>query len=42
VKATIDKFLNINGTKSVDRYLAFRFVLLMWNNKVGMARNEKR
>ena len=39
VKATIDKFLTNNGTKSVDHFHK-RLGLVMWN-KVGMARNEK-
>ncbi len=38
VKATIDKFLNNNGSKSVD-YFHKRLGLIMWN-KVGMGRNE--
>jgi succinate dehydrogenase / fumarate reductase flavoprotein subunit len=39
VKNTIDKFLNNNGTKSVDHFHK-RLGLIMWN-KVGMARNEQ-
>jgi succinate dehydrogenase / fumarate reductase flavoprotein subunit len=39
VKEAIDKFLNNNGTKSVDHFHK-RLGLIMWN-KVGMARNEK-
>ena len=38
VKESIDKFLNNNGTKSVD-YFHKRLGLIMWN-KVGMGRNE--
>lgn len=38
VTATIDKFLNNNGSKSVD-YFHKRLGLIMWN-KVGMGRNE--
>ncbi|TCI92293.1 fumarate reductase/succinate dehydrogenase flavoprotein subunit [Tenacibaculum sp. M341] len=39
VRATIDKFVNNNGTKSVD-YFHKRLGKIMWN-KVGMSRNEK-
>jgi len=39
VKDSISKFLNNNGTKSVD-YFHKKLGLIMWN-KVGMARNEK-
>ncbi|WP_299713101.1 fumarate reductase/succinate dehydrogenase flavoprotein subunit [uncultured Tenacibaculum sp.] len=39
VRATIDKFVNNNGTKSVD-YFHRRLGKIMWN-KVGMSRNEK-
>lgn len=39
VKESINRFLNNNGTKSVD-YFHKRLGLIMWN-KVGMARNEK-
>ena len=39
VKETIDKFLNNNGSKSVDHFHK-RLGLIMWN-KVGMGRNEK-
>ncbi|MCF8322600.1 MAG: fumarate reductase/succinate dehydrogenase flavoprotein subunit [Flavobacterium sp.] len=39
VKATIEKFLNTKGTKSVDHFHK-RLGLIMWN-KVGMGRNEK-
>ena len=39
VKDSINKFLNNNGTKSVD-YFHKRLGLIMWN-KVGMGRNEK-
>jgi len=38
VKASIDRFLNNKGTKSVDHFHK-RLGLIMWN-KVGMARNE--
>ncbi|WP_299678395.1 fumarate reductase/succinate dehydrogenase flavoprotein subunit [uncultured Tenacibaculum sp.] len=38
VRATIDKFVNNNGTKSVD-YFHKRLGKIMWN-KVGMSRNE--
>jgi succinate dehydrogenase / fumarate reductase flavoprotein subunit len=39
VKDSIDKFLNNNGSKSVDHFHK-RLGLIMWN-KVGMARNEQ-
>jgi succinate dehydrogenase / fumarate reductase flavoprotein subunit len=39
VRATIDKFVNNNGTKSVD-YFHKRLGKIMWN-KVGMSRNEQ-
>jgi succinate dehydrogenase / fumarate reductase flavoprotein subunit len=39
VKASIDRFLNNNGSKSVDHFHK-RLGLIMWN-KVGMARNEQ-
>jgi succinate dehydrogenase / fumarate reductase flavoprotein subunit len=39
VKETIQKFLNNNGSKSVD-FFHKRLGLIMWN-KVGMARNEQ-
>ena len=39
VKATIEKFLSNNGTKSVDHFHK-RLGHIMWN-KVGMGRNEK-
>jgi len=39
VKATIDKFLNINGTKSVDHFHK-RLGHIMWE-KCGMARNRE-
>ncbi len=39
VRASIDKFVNNNGTKSVD-YFHKRLGKIMWN-KVGMSRNEK-
>ena len=39
VRATIDKLVNNNGTKSVD-YFHRRLGKIMWN-KCGMARNEK-
>jgi succinate dehydrogenase / fumarate reductase flavoprotein subunit len=39
VRATIDKFINNNGTKSVD-YFHKRLGKIMWN-KVGMSRNEQ-
>jgi succinate dehydrogenase / fumarate reductase, flavoprotein subunit len=39
VKETIEKFINNNGTKSVDHFHK-RLGHVMWN-KVGMARNEK-
>ncbi|MFM1945853.1 MAG: succinate dehydrogenase flavoprotein subunit [Bacteroidota bacterium] len=39
VKETIDRFLNNNGSKSVDHFHK-RLGLIMWN-KVGMARNEE-
>ena len=39
VRATIDKFVNNKGTKSVD-YFHKRLGKIMWN-KVGMSRNEK-
>ena len=39
VKDSIDKFLNNNGTKTVDHFHK-RLGLIMWN-KVGMGRNEK-
>ena len=39
VKSQIDRFLNNNGTKSVDHFHK-RLGLIMWN-KVGMARNEQ-
>ena len=39
VKDTIDKFLNNNGSKTVDHFHK-RLGLIMWN-KVGMGRNEK-
>ena len=39
MKDSISKFLNNNGTKSVD-YFHKKLGLIMWN-KVGMARNEK-
>jgi succinate dehydrogenase / fumarate reductase flavoprotein subunit len=39
VRQTIDRFLNNNGTKSVD-YFHKKLGLIMWN-KVGMARNEQ-
>jgi succinate dehydrogenase / fumarate reductase flavoprotein subunit len=39
VKTLIDKFLNNNGTKSVDHFHK-RLGLIMWN-KVGMGRNEQ-
>jgi succinate dehydrogenase / fumarate reductase flavoprotein subunit len=39
VKSLIDKFLNNNGTKSVDHFHK-RLGLIMWN-KVGMGRNEQ-
>lgn len=39
VRATIEKFVNNNGTKSVD-YFHRRLGKIMWN-KVGMSRNEK-
>ena len=39
VKDSISKFLNNNGTKSVD-YFHKKLGLIMWN-KVGMGRNEK-
>jgi succinate dehydrogenase / fumarate reductase flavoprotein subunit len=38
VKASIERFLNNKGTKSVDHFHK-RLGLIMWN-KVGMARNE--
>lgn len=39
VKGSIQKFLNNNGTKSVD-FFHKKLGLIMWN-KVGMARNEE-
>ncbi len=39
VRATIDKLVNNNGTKSVD-YFHKRLGKIMWN-KVGMSRNEQ-
>ena len=39
VKESINKFLNNNGSKSVDHFHK-RLGLIMWN-KVGMGRNEK-
>lgn len=39
VRNTIEKFLNNNGTKSVD-YFHKKLGLIIWN-KVGMSRNEK-
>jgi succinate dehydrogenase / fumarate reductase flavoprotein subunit len=39
VKESIDRFLNNNGSKSVDHFHK-RLGLIMWN-KVGMARNEQ-
>lgn len=39
VKATIEKFINNNGSKTVDHFHK-RLGLIMWN-KVGMGRNEK-
>ncbi|AUC16576.1 succinate dehydrogenase flavoprotein subunit [Tenacibaculum sp. SZ-18] len=39
VRASIEKFVNNNGTKSVD-YFHRRLGKIMWN-KVGMSRNEK-
>jgi len=39
VRTTIDKFVNNNGTKSVD-YFHKRLGKIMWN-KVGMSRNEQ-
>ena len=39
VKASIEKFLNNNGTKTVDHFHK-RLGLIMWN-KVGMGRNKK-
>jgi succinate dehydrogenase / fumarate reductase flavoprotein subunit len=39
VRATIDKFVNNNGSKSVD-YFHKRLGKIMWN-KVGMSRNEQ-
>ena len=39
VKARLEKFINNNGTKSVDSFHK-RLGKVMWN-KVGMARNEK-
>ena len=39
VRELINRFINNNGTKSVD-YFHKRLGLIMWN-KVGMARNEK-
>ncbi len=39
VRASIDKFVNNNGTKSVD-YFHKRLGKIMWN-KVGMSRNEQ-